>query len=91
MNRLGKTRKKMRDVYVLVIDSNNMGTPEDISTIVSSNVESLIDYVINEELPEQGYSSDDIEEMGVEAELAENLYWEDPEGVKYSINESKMI
>lgn len=91
MDRLGKTRKKMRDIYVLVIDSNNMGTPEDISTVVSSNVESLIDYVINEELPEQGYSSDDIEEMGVEAELAENLYWEDPEGVKYIINESKMI
>jgi len=46
---------------------------------------------VNEELPEQGYSEEDIEEMGVELELSENLFWEDPEGVQYIINESKMI
>ena len=82
---------KMRDVYVLVINTNQTGDSEDISTVVSTNVDSLIGYVINEELPEQGYSSEDIEEMGVELELSENLYWEDPEGVQYIINESKMI
>ena len=87
-----KRRKmKMRDVYVLVINQNSMGFAEDISTVVSTSVESLIDYVINEELSEQGYSPEDIEDMGVEVELSEQLYWKDPEGVEYSINESKMI
>ena len=82
---------KMRDVYVLVINANQSGTAEDISTVVSTNVESLIDYVINVELPEQGYSREDIIDMGVEVDLADELYWKDPEGVEYSINESKMI
>jgi hypothetical protein len=91
MNRIGKTQKMMKNVYVLVIDSGSMGTPEDISTVVSSSIESLIDYVINEELPELGYSSEEIEEMGVELSLSEDLYWVDPEGAKYIINESKMI
>ena len=86
-----KRKMKMRDVYVLVINTNQTGDSEDISTVVSTNVDSLIDYVINEELPEQGYSPEDIEEMGVERELSEHLYWEDSEGVQYSINESKMI
>ena len=86
-----KSKKMMRNVYVLVINTNQSGPAEDISTVVSTDVESLIDYVINEELPEQGYSPEDIMDMGVEIELAEQLYWEDPEGVQYSINESKMI
>ena len=81
----------MRNVYVLVINTNSSGSAEDISTVVSTNVDALIDYVINEELPEQGYSPEDIEDMGAELELSEQLYWEDPEGVQYSINESKMI
>ena len=76
-----KSKKMMRSVYVLVINSNGSGSAEDISTVVSTNVDSLIDYVINEELPEQGYSPEDIEEMGAELELSEQLYWEDPEGV----------
>ena len=86
-----RNKRPMKNVYVLVINSNSMGGAEDISTVVSSSVDSLIDYVVNEELPEQGYSKEDIEDMGAELELAENLYWEDPEGVQYSINESKMI
>ena len=81
----------MRAVYVLVLNVNVSGSAEDISTVVSTNVDSLIDYVINEELPEQGYSPEDIEEMGVKRELSENFYWEDPDGVQYSINESNMI
>ncbi len=89
--RMMKGKKMMRGVYVLVINSNSSGSAEDISTVVSTNVDSLIDYVINEELPEQGYSIADIEEMGVERELSENFYWEDPDGVQYSINESNMI
>lgn len=89
--RMMKRKKMMRDVYVLVIDSDSSGSAEDISTLVSTSVDSLIDYVINEELPEQGYSPEDIEEMGVELELSEHLYWEDPEGIRYIINESKMI
>lgn len=89
--RMMKSKKMMRDVYVLVINANLTGTAEDISTVVSTDVESLIDYVINEELHEQGYFRDDIEEMGAERELSENLYWKDPEGVEYIINESKMI
>lgn len=88
---LKKRKMKMRDVYVLVINDNQIGSAEDISTVVSTNVDSLIDYVINEELPEQGYSPEDIEDMGVEVELSEQLYWKDPEGVEYIINESKMI
>lgn len=91
MKRMIQRKRPMRNVYVLVINANLSGTPEDISTVVSTDVESLIDYVINEELHEQGYFKDDIEEMGVESELSENLYWKDPEGVEYSINESKMI
>lgn len=79
----------MKNVYVLLIDPG-AGTGE-ISTVVSTSADNLIDYVINEELPEQGYSSEEIEEMRVELMLAERLYWEDPEGVIYSINESKMI
>lgn len=79
----------MRNVYVLVINANQSGDAEDISTVVSPNVDALIDYVVNEELTEQGYDSEDI--MDAERELSENLYWEDPEGVQYSINESKMI
>ena len=86
-----KGKKMMRDVYVLVINQNSMGTAEDISTVVSSSIEPLIDYVIGEELPEQGYEPEDIEEMGVVNALENNLYWEDPEGVEYSINESKII
>ena len=86
-----RNKRPMKNVYVLVINSNSMGGAEDISTVVSSSVDSLIDYVVNEELPEQGYSKEDIEDMGAELELAENLYWEDPEVVQYSINESKMI
>lgn len=86
-----KRKMKMRDVYVLVINQNSMGFAEDISTVVSTSVDSLIDYVINEELPEQGYSTEDIEDMGVEVELSEQLYWKDPEGVEYIINESKMV
>lgn len=89
--RMMKSKKMMRNVYVLVINTNQSGEAEDISTVVSTNVDALIDYVINEELPEQGYSPEDIEEMGVELELSERLYWEDPEGVQYIINESKMI
>lgn len=89
--RMMKSKKMMRNVYVLVINTNQSGEAEDISTVVSTNVDALIDYVINEELPEQGYSPEDIEEMGVELELSERLYWEDSEGVQYSINESKMI
>ena len=88
---LQRRKIKMRDVYVLVINANQSGSAEDISTVVSTNVDALIDYVINEELPEQGYSLDEIEDMGAERELSEQLYWEDPEGVQYSINESKMI
>ena len=86
-----KSKKMMRNVYVLVINTNQSGEAEDISTVVSTNVDALIDYVINEELTEQGYSPEDIEDMGAERELSEQLYWEDPEGVQYSINESKMI
>ena len=91
MRKMIRNKRPMKNVYVLVINSNSMGGAEDISTVVSSSVDSLIDYVVNEELPEQGYSKEDIEDMGAELELAENLYWEDPEGVQYSINESKMI
>ena len=91
MKRIMQRKRPMRNVYVLVVNANVSGSAEDISTVVSTNVDSLIDYVINEELPEQGYDSEDIEEMGVERELSEHLYWEDPEGVQYSINESKMI
>ena len=89
--RMNKRMYKMRDVYVLVIDQNNMGDPEDLSSVVSYDLESLIDYVVNEELPEQGYDEGDIEEMGVAEALRSELYWEDPDGVKYIINESKMI
>lgn len=81
----------MRNVYVLVINTNRSWDAEDISTVVSSNVDALIDYVVHEELPEQGYSKEDIDELGAEEELSENLFWEDPEGVQYIINESKMI
>lgn len=91
MKRIIQKKRPMRNVYVLVINANQSGDAEDISTVVSTNVDSLIDYVINEELPEQGYSPEDIEEMGVEIELSEQLYWEDPEGVQYIINESKMV
>lgn len=89
--KMNKRMNKMRDVYVLVIDQNNMGDPEDLSSVVSYDLESLIDYVVNEELPEQGYDEEDIEEMGVVEGLRNDLYWEDPEGVEYIINESKMI
>ena len=89
--RMMRSKKMMRDVYVLVINSNSSGSAEDISTVVSTSVDSLIDYVINEELPEQGYDSEDIEELGVAEELESQHYWVDPEGVEYSINESKMI
>ena len=81
----------MRNVYVLVINTNQSWDAEDISTVVSSNVDALIDYVVHEELPEQGYSEEDIEEMGVKEELSENMFWEDPEGVQYSINRSLRI
>lgn len=91
MKRIIQKKRPMRNVYVLVINANQSGDAEDITTVVSPNVDALIDYVINEELPEQGYSQEDIEEMGVEIELSEQLYWEDPEGVQYIINESKMV
>lgn len=91
MKRIMQRKRPMRNVYVLVINANQSGDAEDISTVVSPNVDALIDYVVNEELPEQGYSEEDIEEMGVELDLSENLFWEDPEGVQYTINESKMI
>lgn len=91
MKRIIQKKRPMRNVYVLVINANQSGNAEDISTVVSPNVDALIDYVVNEELPEQGYSPEDIEEMGVEIELSEQLYWEDPEGVQYIINESKMV
>ena len=86
-----KAKRAMKNVYVLVINANQSGAAEDITTVVAPNVDDLIDYVVNEELPEQGYSEEDIEEMGVELDLSENLFWEDPEGVHYIINESKMI
>ena len=88
---LQRRKTKMRDVYVLVINSNSSGSAEDISTVVSTSVDSLIDYVINEELPEQGYSREDIIDMGVDVDLSDERYWESPEGEIYSINESKMI
>lgn len=91
MRRIMQRKRPMRNVYVLVINANQSGDAEDISTVVSPNVDALIDYVVNEELPEQGYSDEDIEELGAKEDLSENLFWEDPEGVQYTINESKMI
>ena len=86
-----KAKRPMKNVYVLVINDNQSGSAEDITTVVSPNVDALIDYVVNEELPEQGYSDEDIEEMGAKEDLSVNLFWEDPEGVQYIINESKLI
>jgi hypothetical protein len=86
-----KAMKKMKNVYVLVINQNNMGNAEDLSTVVAHDIDSLIDYVVNEELPEQGYDSEFIEEMGVVDALSDNMYWTDPNGVDYIINESKLV
>ena len=91
MKRIMQKKRPMRNVYVLVINANQSGDAEDITTVVSPNFDALIDYVINEELPAQGYSEEDIEELGAGDELSVNLFWEDPEGVQYIINESKMI
>ena len=82
----------MQDVYVLIIKPEGKCLPERISTVVSDNVDELIDYVINEELPDMGLSSQGIIDSGVETELAENLYWKDKySGYEFIIEESAMI
>ena len=78
-------------VYVLVINTHSSGTAEDISTVVSRDIGKLTEYVVMEELKEKGYMGKDIDELGVVDALVNDLYWEDPEGVEYSINESTMI
>lgn len=82
----------MKTVYVLVIKPEGKCIPEEVSTVVADNVDKLIDYVVNEELPEWGWSEEDIINMGVETELAENLCWKDKySGYDFIINESSMI
>lgn len=82
----------MKPVYVLVIKPQGKCLPEEVSTVVADSVDKLIDYVVNEELPEWGWSEEEIIDKGVETELAENLYWKDDySGYDFIINESSMI
>lgn len=83
--------KKARKMYVLVINSHQTDLAEDITTLVSTSPNELINYVIEEELPEQGYSPEDIDEMGAVESLEDEWFWTDPEGVDYFINESTLI
>ena len=80
----------MQDVYVLIIKPYGKCLPERISTVVSDNVDKLIDYVINEELPDMGWSEEDIIDLKVEPQLAEDLYFV-AGGYEFIINESAMI
>lgn len=80
----------MQDVYVLIIKPYGKCLPERISTVVSDNVDKLIDYVINEELPDMGWSEEDIIDLKVEPQLAEDLYFV-AEGYEFIIEESAMI
>ena len=80
----------MQDVYVLIIKPYGKCLPERISTVVSDNVDKLIDYVINEELPDMGWSKEDIIDLKVEPQLAEDLYFV-AEGYEFIIEESAMI
>ena len=82
----------MQDVYVLIIKPYGKCLPERISTVVSDNVDKLIDCVINEELPDMGWSKEEIIDAGVETELAENFYWKEGiGGYEFIIEESAMI
>ena len=82
----------MQTVYVLIIKPQGKCYPDDVSTVVADNVDTLIDYVINEELPEMGLSEQGIIDSGAETELAENLYWKEKySGYEFIINESSMI
>lgn len=80
----------IQTVYVLVIKPQGECEPDEISTVVADSVDKLIDYVINEELHEMGWTEEDIIDMNVETELAENLYW-CAGGDEYIINESSMM
>lgn len=82
----------METVFVLIIKPEGKCIPDEVSTVVADNVDSLIDYVINEEFPKMGLSEEEIIDSGVETELAENLYWKDEySGYEFIINESSMI
>ena len=80
----------MQDVYVLIIKPYGKCLPERISTVVADNVDKLIDYVINEELPDMGWSEEDIIDLKVEPQLAEDLYFV-AGGYEFIIKESAMI
>ena len=80
----------MQDVYVLIIKPYGKCLPERISTVVADNVDKLIDYVINEELPDMGWSEEDIIDLKVEPQLAEDLYFV-AGGYEFIIEESAMI
>ena len=80
----------MQDVYVLIIKPYGKCLPERISTVVSDNVDKLIDYVINEELPDMGWSKEDVIDLKVEPQLAEDLYFV-ASGYEFIIEESAMI
>lgn len=80
----------MQDVYVLIIKPCGKCLPERISTVVSDNIDKLIDYVINEELPDMGWSEEDIIDLKVEPQLAEDLYFV-AGGYEFIIEESAMI
>ena len=81
----------MQNVYVLIIKPEDRYChPDEVSTVVADNVDKLIDYVINEELPEMGWSEEDIIDLKVEPQLAEDLYFV-AGGYEFIINESAMI